>query len=96
MSELVGCELVGSMSELLGSMRELMGSELVGSISELVGSTSELVGSISKLVRWCWKRICEASVQSIPISFPGFYLLQKTGVFSATGRCCLCCAANGS
>ena len=77
MSELVGCELVCSMSELLGSMREhvrseLMGSksELVGSTSELVGSTPELVGSMSKLVWWCWKRVCVASVQSIPIFFP--------------------------
>ena len=62
MSELVGCELVCSMSQLLGSMREHVRSELVG-------SKSELVGSMSKLVWWCWKRVCEASVQSIPIFF---------------------------
>jgi len=69
---LVNSELACSMSEVVGSILEL-----VGSMSELIDSMSELVGSMSKLVWWCWKRVCEASVQSIPISLPYLIFCRK-------------------
>ena len=53
-------------------------------------------GSMSKFVCWCQKLVCEACVQSSPIFFSWFHLLQEAGVFCAVVWCCWWCPACGS